>query len=82
VHHRDSVACLQVHQRRTRYEAGLQKLLAAEAEVATMKQELIDLQPKLIQTSKEVGGRAVAAVCAVACIYMSALSQQQHAGNM
>ena len=45
----------QVHQRRSRYETGLQKLLAAEAEVATMKQELIELQPKLIQTQKEVG---------------------------
>jgi dynein heavy chain len=47
-----------VHQRRSRYETGLQKLLAAEAEVATMKQELIELQPKLIQTQKEVRGGA------------------------
>ncbi len=57
--HRALTALLQVLQRRTRYEAGLQKLLAAEAEVAIMKQELIDLQPKLIQTSKEVGGGLV-----------------------
>jgi hypothetical protein len=47
-----------VHQRRSRYETGLQKLLAAEAEVANMKQELIELQPKLIQTQKEVRGGA------------------------
>ena len=37
-----------------RYEAGLQKLLAAEGEVNVMKEELIQLQPKLIATGKEV----------------------------
>ena len=38
----------------TRYEAGLQKLLAAEGEVNVMKEELILLQPKLIATGKQV----------------------------
>jgi hypothetical protein len=36
-----------------RYEVGLQKLLAAEAEVSIMKVELIELQPKLIETGGE-----------------------------
>ena len=35
-----------------RYAVGLDKLLAAESEVNVMKQELIELQPKLIQTGK------------------------------
>lgn len=30
-------------------QLGLSKLLAAEAEVSTMKAELIELQPKLIE---------------------------------
>ena len=34
---------------------GLQKLLAAESEVNIMKEELIQLQPKLIATGKQVG---------------------------
>ena len=38
-----------------RYEVGLQKLLAAESEVNIMKEELIQLQPKLIATGKQVG---------------------------
>lgn len=33
---------------------GLEKLLAAEKDVNEMKQELIELQPKLIETGKEV----------------------------
>ena len=33
---------------------GLQKLLAAESEVNIMKEELIQLQPKLIATGKQV----------------------------
>lgn len=33
---------------------GLEKLLAAESDVGVMKEELIALQPKLIETSKEV----------------------------
>ena len=37
-----------------RYEAGLQKLLAAEGEVSMMKEELIQLQPPLIATGKQV----------------------------
>ncbi|KAF6265404.1 dynein heavy chain 6 [Scenedesmus sp. NREL 46B-D3] len=43
-----------VLQLRRRYEVGLEKLLAAEGEVNVMKQELINLQPKLIETGKEV----------------------------
>jgi hypothetical protein len=53
--------CLQVHQRRSRYKAGLQKQLAAETEVATMKAELVELQPKLIQNQMEV--RLAAGCC-------------------
>ncbi|KAA6419936.1 MAG: dynein heavy chain axonemal [Trebouxia sp. A1-2] len=44
----------QVYMLKHRYEAGLQKLLAAEGEVNVMKEELIQLQPKLIATGKEV----------------------------
>jgi hypothetical protein len=33
-------------------QVGLQKLLDAEGQVGIMKQELIDLQPQLIQTGK------------------------------
>ena len=40
-----------------RYEVGLQKLLAADSEVNIMKEELIQLQPKLIATGKQVGCR-------------------------
>ncbi len=36
-----------------RYEVGLEKLLAAEADVNVMKTELIELQPKLVQTGAE-----------------------------
>ena len=39
---------------KTRYEVGLEKLLGAEKSVGEMKEELIALQPVLIQTSKEV----------------------------
>lgn len=39
-----------VQQLRSRYEVGLDKLLAAEGEVNVMKQELIELQPKLVET--------------------------------
>jgi hypothetical protein len=35
-----------------RYEVGLEKLLTAEKEVNIMKQELIELQPKLIETGE------------------------------
>lgn len=37
-----------------RYEIGLQKLLSAETDVNAMKTDLIELQPKLIETGKEV----------------------------
>lgn len=33
-----------------RYKVGLEKLLAAEADVNVMKTELIELQPKLVET--------------------------------
>ncbi len=42
--------CMQVHNMKRRYEVGLEKLLAAEADVNTMKAELIELQPKLVET--------------------------------
>ncbi len=44
----------QVHQMKRRYEVGLEKLLAAESDVNIMKKELIELQPKLVETGKEV----------------------------
>lgn len=44
----------QVHGLKRRYEVGLEKLLAAEQDVGAMKEELIALQPKLIETGKEV----------------------------
>lgn len=37
-----------------RYEIGLEKLLAAETDVNAMKADLIELQPKLIETGNEV----------------------------
>lgn len=40
----------QVHGLKRRYEVGLGKLLAAEADVGVMKAELIELQPKLVET--------------------------------
>ena len=43
-----------VHTLKNRYEVGLEKLLGAEKSVGDMKEELIALQPVLIQTSKEV----------------------------
>lgn len=45
----------QVHQMKRRYEIGLEKLLAAEADVNVMKQELIELQPKLVETGGWLG---------------------------
>lgn len=44
----------EVHTLKRRYQVGLEKLLNAEDQVSTMKQELIDLQPQLIATGKEV----------------------------
>ncbi|KAL6759980.1 dynein heavy chain 6 [Haematococcus lacustris] len=48
-----------MQQLKRRYEVGLQKLLAAEADVNDMKVELIELQPKLIETGKEVAATLV-----------------------
>ena len=42
-----------------RYEIGLEKLAAAASEVAVMQQELTDLQPKLVEASKEVNSTSV-----------------------
>ncbi|EFJ50020.1 dynein heavy chain 6 [Volvox carteri f. nagariensis] len=44
----------QVHGLKRRYEVGLEKLLSAEHDIGVMKEELIALQPKLIETGKEV----------------------------
>ncbi len=42
------------------FQVGLEKLLAAEKDVGIMKQELIELQPKLIETGKHYAvGRSV-----------------------
>jgi dynein heavy chain len=38
-----------------KYEKGLEKILTTEQSVAGMKEELIALQPKLVQKNKEVG---------------------------
>ena len=43
-----------VSRQQTRYERGLDKVINAERDVNIMKEELIALQPKLVQTSKEV----------------------------
>ena len=43
-----------VSRQQTRYERGLDKVINAERDVNIMKEELISLQPKLVQTSKEV----------------------------
>ena len=37
-----------------RYEVGLDKLANASGQVAGMQKELIDLQPQLVQASKDV----------------------------
>ena len=37
-----------------RYEVGLEKLESAASQVSVMKQELTDLQPQLVEASKEV----------------------------
>lgn len=37
-----------------RYEVGLEKLESAASQVAVMQQELTDLQPQLVEASKEV----------------------------
>merc|ERR1719379_1951884 len=40
---------------KSKYDVGIEKLLTTEASVEGMKQELIALQPKLIEKNKEVG---------------------------
>lgn len=42
---------------------GLEKLLTAEREVSIMQQELIELQPKLIETGNGAGGWQGREVC-------------------
>ena len=37
-----------------RYEVGLEKLQSAASQVSVMQQELTELQPQLVQASKEV----------------------------
>lgn len=49
-------------------QVGLEKLLAAEGEVNVMKQELIDLQPKLIETGEGSGSFAFHASLCTACM--------------
>ncbi|KIY97683.1 Dynein heavy chain 3, axonemal [Monoraphidium neglectum] len=44
----------QVQQQRSRYEVGLSKLLAAEVDVGRMQEELTALQPRLVETGKQV----------------------------
>jgi len=44
----------EVRSLKRRYEVGLEKLLSAETQVEGMKKELIELQPVLIKTGKEV----------------------------
>ena len=43
-----------IMKQRKRYEVGLEKLASAGNQVADMQKELIDLQPQLIQASKDV----------------------------
>merc|ERR1719265_1781026 len=40
---------------KNKYEVGLEKLITTEQSVEGMKQELIELQPKLVEKNKEVG---------------------------
>lgn len=47
---RDSISSL-----KSKYEVGLEKLTTTEQSVEGMKQELIALQPKLVEKNKEVG---------------------------
>ena len=37
-----------------RYEIGLEKLASAASQVSVMQEELTDLQPQLVEASKEV----------------------------
>jgi len=46
--------CSAVMRQKKRYEVGLDKLANASGQVAGMQKELIDLQPQLVQASKDV----------------------------
>lgn len=53
------LACLWLHLRsvltqKSRYEVGLEKLGSAADDITLMSKELLELQPKLVQASKEV----------------------------
>uniref|UniRef100_A0A0X3NP81 Dynein heavy chain 7, axonemal n=1 Tax=Schistocephalus solidus TaxID=70667 RepID=A0A0X3NP81_SCHSO len=50
---------LEVSTAKSRYEVGLEKLSSAAADIAIMSKELIELQPKLVQASKEVDATMV-----------------------
>lgn len=56
---------MQVNMMKNRYQIGLEKLLTAEADVNVMKTELIELQPKLIETGKEVEATLKVFLCLV-----------------
>ncbi|XP_071822297.1 dynein axonemal heavy chain 7-like isoform X1 [Apostichopus japonicus] len=43
-----------VHRNKRRYEVGLEKLESAASQVSSMQKELEELQPKLVEASKEV----------------------------
>ncbi|KAL3318211.1 Dynein heavy chain 7, axonemal, partial [Cichlidogyrus casuarinus] len=44
----------EVSKQKRRYEVGLDKLQSAAKDISVMSKELVDLQPKLVQASKEV----------------------------
>ena len=46
--------CSEVMKAKNRYEVGLEKLLSAASQVSVMQKELTDLQPQLVEASKQV----------------------------
>ena len=44
----------EVMKAKNRYEVGLEKLLSAASQVGLMQKELTDLQPQLVEASKQV----------------------------
>jgi hypothetical protein len=67
-----------MHQMKRRYEVGLEKLLSAEGQVNTMKQELIQLQPKLIETGGlGMSGRYIQGCSMPFCIRYCAQGDEQ-----
>ena len=44
----------EVMKAKNRYEVGLEKLLSAASQVSVMQKELTDLQPQLVEASKQV----------------------------